>query len=52
MEKLLNTYMANPSNENRAKLFAYDNKHMMASCLLPMPMQVIFNQIKREAAAK
>ena len=50
MEKLLNAYMSNPSKENRDKLFAYDRKHMMATCLLPMNLQVIYNQIKREHA--
>jgi len=50
MEKLLNAYMQNPTKENLAKVFAYDRKHMMAVCMLPMNMQVIFNQLKRENA--
>jgi hypothetical protein len=33
MQKLLNAYRKLPSPSNRAKLQAYLNKHMMASCL-------------------
>ena len=50
MEKLLDKYMQNPSNENRAKLLAHNERHAMASCLLPMNKQVILNQIIRENA--
>jgi len=50
MEKLLTAYMSNPTKENLDKLFTYDRKHMMAVCMLPLHMQTIFNQIKREHA--
>jgi hypothetical protein len=33
MSKLLNTYRADPTPANHAKLQTYLNKHMMAVCL-------------------
>jgi hypothetical protein len=33
MNKLIQTFKANPSDKNRAKLQAYLQKHMMAICM-------------------
>ena len=41
MTKLINTYRANPTPSNRAKLQAYLAKHMMAVCLAT-PEEIAF----------
>jgi hypothetical protein len=39
MNKLLNTYKAEPTESNRIKLQKYINKHMMAICCAPLEDQ-------------
>ena len=42
MNKLLEAFIANPTEKTRAKLQAYINKHMMAVCMLtPEQQQVL-----------
>lgn len=41
MNKLLETFIKNPTEQNRAKLQAYINKHMMAVCMATPEQQQI-----------
>jgi hypothetical protein len=47
MQKLLRKWLAEPNMENARKLVAYNNKHMMAACmLLPCEVQLLNDAIK------
>jgi hypothetical protein len=41
MNKLLKAFIKNPTEQNRAKLLAYINKHMMAVCMATPEQQQI-----------
>ena len=39
MQKILDKYKANPTNENLAKLIAHANKHPFSVCVMPLQDQ-------------
>jgi len=47
MNKLLEAYKLNPTELNRVKLVKYSNKHLMASCLLPLEDQILLKSISQ-----